>query len=337
MASRSKRVKSDGVAPLPCVDVNELKHIYEPPAQDKTRAEYCRRYQQAEELTDVNVGGEGLKGAVSTFENSWYIATALVMTIGFAMIMYTPDGFSIKNGDVTTAADYLAIASYIILVLFGTVNSTLGVWWAGHGVAQVDWHPAASFGLFWFASLNTTLGQCQQFAKVGIVQLVLALIPLCYMHHGYFGLVASAAAVGYMYLQIGTWQSMSNLMREGYATGLSRGAPVVLDISDVPAAVGRPFTADPLSMATAQLANSFGYALRGRFGGQAMGGGKQACWRDASSGEVVPPATVGAGFSAAAVIAPRPSAGAPIRAPARAPARASATAAAGGEETVVML
>lgn len=293
MASKPRRVKSDGVAPLPCVDAVELKKVYTPPSQDKTRAEYCQRYQQAEEQTDVNVGGEGLKGAVSTFENSWYVATALVMTIGFAMIMYVPAGYSIKSGEVTAVGDWVAICSYVILVLFGTINSSLGVWWAGHGVAQVDWHPAANFGMFWFASLNTTLGQCQQFAKAGIVQLVLALVPLCYMHYGYFGLGASAAAVAYSYVQVLTWQKMSTLMREGYATGLSHGAPVVLDVADVPEACKRPFSADCASMATGQFVNTLGYAARGWVGGQA-GAGKHARWLDASSGEVVPPTRVGA-------------------------------------------
>jgi hypothetical protein len=180
METNSNRI-SDGVAPLPWVDSEQLAQIYEPPSQDKTRHEYAERFQQAESQTNVNVGGEGLKAAVSTFENSWYVATALVMSTGLGMVMYVPDGFSIKNGEVTALSDWVAITTYVILVLFGTMNSTLGVWWAGHAVPQVDWHPAATFGLFWFASLNTTLGQSQQFAKAGIVQLVLALVPLSYM------------------------------------------------------------------------------------------------------------------------------------------------------------
>ena len=302
---RPKRGFSDGVAPLPCVDAKQLAQAYTAPAQDKTRGEYAHRYQQAEELTNVNSGGEGLKNAVATFENSWYVAAALVMTIGFAMIMYVPSGYSIKDGEVTDAGDWVAICAYIILVLFGTINSTLGVWWAGHGVAQVDWHPAANFGFFWFASLNTTLGQCQQFAKVGIVQLVLALVPLCYMHHGYVGLGASASAVAYGYMQILTWQKMGGLMREGYKTGLSHGEPVVLDVSAVPAALKNPFSAHWASMATGQFGTSFGYALRGCLGEKPCGG--HARWIDVTSGEVVQAAPAPGGTGGAARVPQAPS------------------------------
>ena len=281
---RPKRGFVDGMAPLPSVDVQSLADLYEAPAQDKTRGEYAQRYQEAEALTNVNAGGEGLKGAVSTFENSWYVATALVMTIGFAMLMYVPEGYSIKRGEVREVGDWAAVGSYIILVLFGTINSSLGVWWAGHGVAQVDWHPAATFGFFWFASLNTTLGQCQQFAKAGIVQLVLALVPMSYMQYGSLGLVASAAAMVYAYMQVLTWQKMGGLMREGYKTGMAHGSPVVLDVSDVPAACKQPYSAHWASMATGQLGNTLGYAFRSWFGAQA---GMGARWLDVSSGEVV--------------------------------------------------
>jgi hypothetical protein len=213
------------------------------------------------------------------------VATALVMTIGFAMILYVPSGYSIKDGEVSSASDWVAICAYVLLVLFGTVNSTLGVWWAGHGVAQVDWHPAANFGFFWHASLNTTLGQCQQFAKVGVVQLVLALLPLCYMQFGYFGLGASTAALAYAYMQLLTWQKMGGLMREGYKAGLSHGAPVVLDVSDVPPALQTPFSAHWAHMATGQFGSSLGYAMRGYFGAKAGDG--SAKWMDASSGECI--------------------------------------------------
>jgi len=287
--SSKSATSSDVSAPLPAVDPEQLKKVYEAPAQDKTRIEYAHRYQQAQDVTNVNAGGEGLKNATSTFENSWYVATALVMTIGFAMILYVPDGFSVKNGEVISAGDWIAVCTYFILVIFGTVNSSLGVWWAGHGVAQVDWHPAVSFGFFWFASLNTTMGQCQQFAKAGIVQLVLALVPLSYMQYGYFGLAASAFAMAYAYMQILTWQKMGGLMREGFKTGLSQGSPVVLDVADVPPVCKRPFSADLVSMATGQFGNTFGYAFRGWFGGQAAGGGKQACWMNVASGKVVAP------------------------------------------------
>ena len=71
---------------------------------------------------------------------------------------------------------------YCGLVLFGTINSILGVWWAGHIVSQCTWHPAAEFSKFWYASLSTTMGQAQQFSKIALFQLTLALIPACYLN-----------------------------------------------------------------------------------------------------------------------------------------------------------
>eukprot|EP00966_Prymnesium_polylepis_P207903 4816096-Prymnesium_polylepis.1 len=64
--------------------------------------------------------------------------------------MYVPDRLSFRRGggEVVDTGDLVALYAYFALAVFGTINSSLGVWWAGHGVAQVAWHPAASFGFF---------------------------------------------------------------------------------------------------------------------------------------------------------------------------------------------
>ena len=124
---------------------------------------------------------------MSTFENSWYVAAALTMTIGFAEILYVPEG-----QHPGSTGDRVAKWLYVGLALFGTINSVMGVWWAGHMVPQVSWHPAAAFSKFWFASMNTAMGRAQQFAKAALQQLVLSLVPVCYLNFGDVGLALSA-------------------------------------------------------------------------------------------------------------------------------------------------
>ena len=68
-------------------------------------------------------------------QSSWYIAAALMMTVGFAFVTATPQG---KHAG--SLGDQIAQYAFVTLSLFGTVNSVLGVWWAGHIVPQVH-HP----------------------------------------------------------------------------------------------------------------------------------------------------------------------------------------------------
>ena len=106
-----------------------------------------------------------------------YIVSALTLTVGFAMIVEKPEGQHPGSW-----GDDVADVLYFGLVLFGTINSVLGVWWAGHIVPQCTWHPAAEYSKFWYASLSTTMGQAQKFSKVALLQLVLVLIPACYLN-----------------------------------------------------------------------------------------------------------------------------------------------------------
>ena len=94
---------------------------YRPPGQDRTRAEYHAWFN----------GGEELKGAVSEFENSWYIAAALLLTVGFGLIMLNPEG-----RHPGSHGDDIARLAFVGLALAGTVNAAMGVWWAGHGTPQ---------------------------------------------------------------------------------------------------------------------------------------------------------------------------------------------------------
>ena len=51
-------------------------------------AEHLPDYADVENAVDS--GGAALKSAVSEFENSWYVAAALTMTVGFAFLMLKP-------------------------------------------------------------------------------------------------------------------------------------------------------------------------------------------------------------------------------------------------------
>jgi len=207
---------------------------YSPPKQDCTRDQYHKWFQQAEVETDVDVGGEGLKNAVSNFENSWYVAAALTMTVGFAFLMYLPQGQYPEMSCGIAKCDEIALYCYVALSLFATINSVLGVWWAGHVVPQVGWHPAAHFSKFWFASINTVLGHSQQFSKIAIEQLVLALIPMCYLNFGVVGLILSVLSIVYMFLQLKTWAFLMNRMRTKYQDGIQNESPEIEDVTNLP-------------------------------------------------------------------------------------------------------
>ena len=230
---------------------------YKQPGQDNTRQQYHAWFKEAERCGDTDAGGEGLKNAISSFENSWYIAAALMMTVGFALITLKPEG-----QHPGSLGDRIAMLAFIVLVLAGTVNAVLGVWWAGHQVPQVHWHPAAHMSKFWFASMNTTLGHAQQFAKIAVEQLVLSLVPLCYLNHGVAGLLLAAASVGYMRLQLWTWANLSQQMRTAYQQGIEGGRPVAINVSDVPEPSRMPYTEGLIGLVTCQLIGSTCFATR---------------------------------------------------------------------------
>eukprot|EP00937_MAST-01D_sp_MAST-1D-sp2_P006756 g6756.t1 len=230
---------------------------YHAPGQDNTRGLYHAWFQEA---SGDDAGGGGLKEAVSAFENSWYVAAALTMTIGFAQIMFVPAGQ--HPGSV---GDDVALYAYVTLVLFGTINSILGVWWAGHGVPQVSWHPACHFSKYWFASLNTSMGRAQQFAKIALQQLVLSLLPLCYLNFGWVGLALAGASVIYMVLQLQTWRHLSQRMRDTYEASLDTAhhpRPLVDDVRGLSPSQRNPHVEGLLGWLTCQLVSSGSFAFR---------------------------------------------------------------------------
>ena len=146
------------------------------------------------------------------------MAAALAMTIGFALITVKPVG-------TRPGSDELATYVYVTLVLLATINSVLGVWWAGHMVLQVHWHPAANF---WVpVHLQDHVTCPQQFAKISIEQLLLALVPLCYLDYGIAGLIISTVSLGYFHLQRKTYDYLMQRMRSAYQEGLDSGSPVM--------------------------------------------------------------------------------------------------------------
>ena len=240
---------------------------YRAPGQDNTRGLYHQWFQDADDKDKhphgIDAGAEGLKNAMSAFENSWYVAAALTMTIGFAEIMYVPEGR--HPGSTTDAA---AKWAYVCLALFGTVNSVLGVWWAGHMVPQVHWHPAAQFSKFWYASMNTSMGRAQQFAKIAIQQLVLSLLPLCYLNFGAAGLALAAGTVLYMVMQVRTWSYLMHRMRLAYAHGLQSeqragpSHPFLDDVKAFSSCCKAPHLEGTWGWLTCQLVTPFCFAFR---------------------------------------------------------------------------
>ena len=83
----------------------------------------------------------------------------------------------------------------------------------------MHWHLAQNFSKFWFATLNTSMGHAQQFAKISIEQLVLSLVPLCYLYYGWAGLALAASSVGYFWMQLKTWGFLMGRMRTLYKQG----------------------------------------------------------------------------------------------------------------------
>ena len=244
-------------APLELVSSKSIKEAgFKGPGQDPTRNEYHNWFQRAEG-SGADAGGQGLKEAFAAFEDNWYIATALTMTVGFAMILFKP-----KGPHPGSLADEVAMFLYVVLVLMGTVNSTLGVWWAGHMASQVHWHPAAHFSKFWFASMNTTMGHAQQFAKVSIQQLVPALVPLCYLNFGYSGLALALLSIVYLHLQIMTWKKLTGRMRETYKEAILTKTPVIDDVTEVFTCCKAPFMEGLLGLLALQLVHTWCFSLR---------------------------------------------------------------------------
>ena len=139
----------------------------------------------------------------------------------------------------------------------------LGVWWAGHMVPQVHWHPAQNFSKFWFATLNTSMGHAQQFAKISIEQLVLSLVPLCYLYYGWAGLALATGSVGYFWMQLKTWGFLMGRMRTLYEQGYRAGKPVVNDVSDLPCSCcSRAHMGSLLGFLTGQLIGTAIFAFR---------------------------------------------------------------------------
>jgi len=241
---------------------------YVAPGQDNTRSQYHSWFKEAEQLGEADAGGEGLKNAVAQFEGSWYVATALTMTVGFAFLMLKPEGQ--HRGSI---GDTIAIFVFVALSLLGTINAALGVWWAGHMVPQVHWHPAAHFSKFWFATINTSLGHSQQFAKISMEQLLLAIVPLCYLYHGQMGLALALFGMGYLYFQLRTWGFLMQRMRDAYDVGRADGLPVMEDASA--ACCPAPHTEGLLGLISCQLLGPACFSLRWIFD-------RRAPWRRAS-------------------------------------------------------
>ena len=129
-------------------------------------------------------------------------------------------------------------------------------------VPQVHWHPACNFSKFWYASMNTSMGRAQQFAKIAIQQLVLSLVPLCYLNFGIGGPMLSAVAVLYMVLQVRTWAFLMHRMRLAYAHGLKSGDPFLDDVKKVYSCCNRPHLEGLLGWFTGQLCTPLCFAFR---------------------------------------------------------------------------
>lgn len=247
----------------PLDDIPIQSSTYSAPGQDNTRGLYHSWYQQAERRTEDDSGGPGLKGAVAEFEGSWYVAAALVMTVGFALLMMQPGECVVSSATACSVGDTIASYAFLLLALLATMNSVLAVWWAGHQVPQVHWHPAADFSKFWYAALNTSMGRSQQFTKVSIEQLVLSLIPMCYLNWGWPGLILSTVAVAYFALQLKTWAFLMQRMRNAYEQGVDHGRPILDDTSSLPmSCCGNAHTEGLIGMLTCQLISSTCFSFR---------------------------------------------------------------------------
>ena len=247
-----------GLAPLD--DEPDLEQAgYTAPVQDHTRVLYHHWFKEAEKKCDVDVGGEGLKNAFGNFENSWYVAAALTMTVGFAFLMLEP-----KGQNPGSLGDEIAAFAFVGLSLLGTINSVLGVWWAGHMLAQVYWHPAIHFSKFWFAAMNTTMGHAQQFAKIAMEQLVLALLPLSYLQFGYKGLALSTLAFVYFLTQLQNWAFLMQRMRSQYADSLSKDneVPGIVDVAGLHPYLRAPHEEGVLGMLFCQIPSSTIFSCR---------------------------------------------------------------------------
>ena len=64
-------------------------------------------------------------------------------------------------------------------------------------------------------------------------QLVLALIPLCYLNFGVVGLILSVISLIYMYLQLKTWAFLMGRMRKKYQHGLDSNQPDIEDVDNL--------------------------------------------------------------------------------------------------------
>lgn len=109
------------------------------------------------------------------------------------------------------------------------------------------------------------MGHAQQFSKMAMQQLAMALVPLSYLQWGGGGLAVSSAALAYLFLQLRTWAGLMQDMRDAYAEALRVGGPVAADVSALPCGGCRRAHAEGLwGWLTCQLASAWCFALRWR-------------------------------------------------------------------------
>jgi hypothetical protein len=184
--------------------INPAYKNYTGPMADKVKA-----FMKAEVLSaSPDAGADGLKAATLNFANSWYVAAALTMTVGFAMVLTVPpvddeDGF----------AEW-ARWTYLTLTIAGTMNSFLGVYTAGHAVAQAGWHPAAYYSNAYTTHNMMLAMKAQDYAKISMQQLILAILPYCYLNHGRDGFIIAGVFEVYAMLQLKNFDVDFTCMRK---------------------------------------------------------------------------------------------------------------------------
>lgn len=142
-------------------------------------------------------GAEGIKNATLEWSHAWYVGVALAMSVAFAMLIFRPARI---NRDETHPLDeQIALYVYLGFTLRACYLSlgillSCAVW-----VQQASAVPAADYSKFLAACTLETkpyLDDPGDMVPCLFGQLLIAVVPLCYLEYGLLGMCFGLAAFG---------------------------------------------------------------------------------------------------------------------------------------------
>ena len=140
---------------------------------------YHRMWRKYSGTSGGDSQGEGLKATTIASANGWYVASALVLTVDFALLILEPKGV---HGNRKDAVAYFA---FTVLVFISTISATVGIFASAHFAEDASMIPAAIYGQFAHSTFQLWNPATPfRWAHMSLLSLLLSMAPLAYLTRG---------------------------------------------------------------------------------------------------------------------------------------------------------